>query len=204
MAKRLIAATIATLTTAFDLSVELPGENEGKPDLHIVYPDGETDSVRIDPNTYPAVFVWTLNETPMCGGTMVSPRMALTAASCLRDSRWRNDSDLKDLYVRLTDGSNNYSTYNIVDFRVDQRYFDTDDNYGYGSCVGNVKHSYDIAIIVLDRDITPNGGSPVEGTHYLKPWVTEDDGSIVGEKFILAGWGESEGFGGTWAWDTGD
>ena len=45
-------------------------------------------------------------------------------------------------------------------------------------------------MLVLDRDITPLGGA-IEGKHFLKPWVTEVDGSVVGETFILAGWGQS-------------
>jgi V8-like Glu-specific endopeptidase len=182
MQKTLIAATIATLTSAFDLSVELPGENEGRPDLHIVYPDGETDSVRIDPNTYPAVFAWP-EGSRRCGATMVSPRMALTAGHCIRD--YEESSTNLDMQIQLTDGSDNYSTYNIVDIRTNERWWSGD------FCSGMKWYSNDIAILVLDRDITPNGGSPIEGTHYVKPWVTEDDGSIVGEKFILAGWGWS-------------
>ena len=55
------------------------------------------------------------------------------------------------------------------------------------------RYSADVAILILDRDITPNGAgvAPTEGVHYLKPWETTADGSVVGEKFILAGWGQS-------------
>jgi len=70
------------LTTAFDLTIEGPGKDEGIPDLHIVYPDGETESVRIDSNLYPAVFKWP-KAGPRCGATMVAPRVALTAAHCV-------------------------------------------------------------------------------------------------------------------------
>lgn len=45
-------------------------------------------------------------------------------------------------------------------------------------------------MLILDRDITPANG-PVPGTHYYEPWVTSVDGSVVGETFILAGWGQS-------------
>ena len=45
--------------------------------------------------------------------------------------------------------------------------------------------------MILDRDITPAGGAPVEGTHYLKPWETNPDVPLAGKKFILAGWGQS-------------
>ena len=46
--------------------------------------------------------------------------------------------------------------------------------------------------MVLDRDITPNDGTPVEGTHYLSYWDNSVDGdTLTGETFILAGWGQS-------------
>ena len=57
------------------------------------------------------------------------------------------------------------------------------------------RYSADVAIMILDRDITPfSYGTPVEGKHYLKPWETTMVGgvnSLQGEIFTLAGWGQS-------------
>ena len=56
------------------------------------------------------------------------------------------------------------------------------------------RYSADIAILILDRNITPAGGIPVEGKHYLKPWQTtlvSGINSLQGEIFTLAGWGQS-------------
>ena len=89
MQKAYLAATIAALTSAFDLTIEGPGKDEGVPDLHIVYPDGETESVRIDPKLYPAVFKWP-KAGPRCGATMVAPRVALTAAHCVSEGENTN------------------------------------------------------------------------------------------------------------------
>ena len=140
----------------------------------------------MDRNLYPAVFKWP-RDSPRCGATMVSRRMALTAAHCVR-GRENIDSDLS-MPVELTDGDDNYTTYNIVDIRVNECWNRDIDPYGYNSSYAR-KWEADIAVLVLDRDISPAGGA-VEGTHYLKPWVTADDGSVEGLTFMLAGWGYS-------------
>ena len=44
----------------------------------------------------------------------------------------------------------------------------------------------DIAFLILDRPIQ----NAVEGKHYVKVW-DEEEGSIVGREFTLAGWGAS-------------
>ena len=182
MQKTYLAAAIAAMTTAFDITLEGPGKDEGLPDFHIVYPDGETDSVRIDPNLYPAVFKWP-KASPRCGATMVTPRVALTAAHCV--SAGENTNPDLTMQIELTDGNNNYTTYNIVDIRANECWFNPQNPPGMN------RYSADVAILILDRDITPGGGTPEEGVHYLKPWETTVDGSIVGETFILAGWGQS-------------
>ena len=103
MRKTYLAATIVAMTSAFEITIEGPAKDQGIPDFQIVYPDGETDSVRIDPNLYPAVFKWP-KANPRCGGTMVTPRVALTAAHCVRQTENTNP-DL-DMQIELTDGNN--------------------------------------------------------------------------------------------------
>ena len=71
----------------------------------------------MDRNLYPAVFKW-VRDGASCGATMVSRRMALTSAHCVR-GRDNIDSDLS-IPVELTDGDDNYTTYNIVDIRVNE------------------------------------------------------------------------------------
>ena len=182
MQKAYLAATIAALTTAFELTIDGPAKDEGIPDFGIVYPDGETDSVRIDPNEFPAVFKWP-KAGPRCGATMVAPRVALTASHCV--SAGENTNPDLNMQIELTDGNNNYTTYDIVDIRANECWFSGQ------SPAGMNRYSADVAILILDRDITPGGGAPEEGKHYLKPWETTADGSVEGEKFILAGWGQS-------------
>ena len=89
------------------------------------------------------------------------------------------------MQIELTDGNNVYTTYNIVDIRANECWFSGQ------APAGMNRYSADVAILILDRDITPAGGIPVEGTHYLKPWETNPDVPLAGEKFILAGWGQS-------------
>ena len=91
--------------------------------------------------------------------------------------------------IELTDGNGHYTSYNITDIRVNECWLRDLDPYGYDS-PPNKKYEADIAVLVLDRDITPPGGA-IEGKHFLKPWVTANDGSVLGKTFILAGWGQS-------------
>lgn len=113
---------------------------------------------------------------------MISPRVAITAAHCVREAENTN-GDLS-MPIMLTDGDGNYQTYNIVDIRANECWFSRIDPNRFG------RYASDVAVLILDRDITPANG-PIEGKHYLKPWVTAVDGSVVGDTFILAGWGQS-------------
>ena len=159
MQKSYLIATIAAMASAFktDGSGSKPGDDF---DTHIVFPDGSIPDVRVDPNLYPAVFKWP-NNSPRCGATMVSKRVALTAAHCVREAE--NINGGLSMPIRLTDGNNNYQDYKIVDIRANECWFSGGNPHNHG------RYSSDIAILILDRDITPAGGA-IEGKHYYKPW----------------------------------
>ena len=102
----------------------------------IVYPGDQVDLIRIDRQEYPMVFKWP-EEGFRCGATMVSDRMALTAAHCVTALWDRTDPNLT---VRLADGE----VYGIQEFRT---------NECWNFAAGGGPFSADIAIMVLDRPI---------------------------------------------------
>ena len=139
--------------------------------FEIVYPGDQVDAIRADPTEYKPVFKWP-REGFRCGATMVAPRVALTAAHCIEAS-W--DSVNPNLSVELWDGA----VYDIVEFR-------TNECWNFAS--GGGPYSADIAIMILDRDIN----DAEEGVTYYKTWNAEQQQETVeGREFILAGWGAS-------------
>lgn len=99
-----LIATIVAMASAKGLTGKAEADS-GDAVALIVFPDGETEAARIDPNEFPAVFKWPHN-APRCGATMVSERVALTAAHCVRESE-NVDGDLS-LPIMLNDGAGNY------------------------------------------------------------------------------------------------
>ena len=95
-AMTLIASTKAIKTT--DTSIN--GGSSGDIETGIVYPDGREDEIRVPPHWYPASFGW-FGDGGFCSGTMVSPRMALTAAHCV-SKRWNSDNLPNNARVKLT------------------------------------------------------------------------------------------------------
>jgi hypothetical protein len=157
-------AALASATTHFDSSHFDKNDGSSK----IVYPGEQVDLIRIDRSAYPMVFKWPENSF-RCGATMISPQVALTAAHCVREYE---DSGNPDLQVRLGDGQ----LYGIESFRTNECWWNMGQPF-----------SADIAMMYLDRPVE----GAEEGTHYIKMWDADTQGSVEGREFILAGWGAS-------------
>ena len=179
MKRSYLAASIAAIAGAVNFDLDIPDVSDGKPELHIVYPDNiDTNLVRVSRDLYPMAFRWP-ERSPRCGATMITPQVALTAAHCVGRSE-DNSNNLNNLDVELTDGNGNLTTYDIVDIRANNCWW-TEANSGWTR-----RMAADIAFLILDRPIE----NAVEGKHYVKVW-NEDEGDIVGRTFTLAGWGAS-------------
>ena len=74
MYKNVLLATLAVAKESVDLSPK------------IVYPGEHVDQIRANPQDYPFVFKWP-ESSFRCGGTMITPSVALTAAHCI-EQRW--------------------------------------------------------------------------------------------------------------------
>ena len=157
-------AALASATTHFDSSHFDKNDGSAK----IVYPGEQVDLIRIDRSAYPMVFKWPENSF-RCGATMISPQVALTAAHCVREYE---DSGNPNLQVRLGDGQ----LYGIESFRTNECWWNMGQPF-----------SADIAMMYLDRPVE----GAEEGTHYIKMWDADTQGSVEGREFILAGWGAS-------------
>ena len=124
MKRYYLAASIAAIVGAVNFDLELPDVLDSKPELKIVYPDGiDIDDVRVSRDLYPMVFRWP-ELYPRCGGTMISPQVALTSAGCVYGGEESSNTLQQDGYtVELTDGDGNLTEYAIVDIRVHDCYW---------------------------------------------------------------------------------
>ena len=89
MQKACLAASIAAMTGA--MSLDDPKLDLAQ--LKIIYPEGRINDVQVSRELYPSVFKFPKDD-PYCGGTMISPQMALTSANCVSTDE---DSTAQDL-----------------------------------------------------------------------------------------------------------
>ena len=128
----------------------------------IIYrPDVDVDLYQVSSDEFPMVFTYG------CGGTMISPQMALTAAHCM------DNEDPTDFTITLNSGIE----YGVREIR-------TNDCWDFEK---GGPFSADIAILVLDEPIE----DAVEGIDYVNIWNADDMDSVEGREFVLAGWGLS-------------
>ena len=176
----LVAYTKATTIKLNDSSLE-PSNPEDDTNYEIVYPEGEEGNIDIDPSNYPESFGWGVGF--LCSATMISPRVAITAAHCIPDG-WDGTNPTDDsgdaIEVTLTNSDPNKAdfTTTIQEIRTSE-------------CWHENKFTFiadgDLAMLILTAEKT----DAQLGTDYIDIWDEATDGTITGETFALMGWGYS-------------
>ena len=148
------------------------------PEFTIVYPEGEADNIDLEPWRYPESFAWGL----WCSATMITPRVALTAAHCVFDDMDGPNptSNGRPISVTLTNSDPNGAdfTTTIQEIRSNECWFDSNYAIVWGG---------DLAMLILEDE---KPGAQL-GVDYIDIWDDEVDGDITGETFALMGWGLS-------------
>ena len=156
-----------------------PPDAEDQPDFSIVYPDGLEDLIDLEPWRYPESFAW----GRWCSATMISPRVALTAAHCVFDGmdgvnpRRSNGSKIDVTLTNSDPNGPDFTTY-IQEIRSNECWYENKFFVVWGG---------DLAMLILE-DEKPGA---VRGVDYIDIWDNDVDGDITGRTFALMGWGYS-------------
>ena len=155
----------------------------------VIYKTGDgitQDDYRVDPNDWPMTFFWPWKKRNQadayrCSATMISDRVAVTAAHCIQKKEVGKISKRRQrkFKVQLNGGNGRRK---IKEIRVDNCW-----NFRREG-----PNSNDLAMLFLDRPID----NAVRGVDYVEIWNPAEHGDedLTGAEFIIAGWGMSGPF----------
>jgi len=144
----------------FAVSCETGLESIGQVNAPIIGGDPVSDG------SWPAVGGITLFPDSMCSGTLIAPRVVVTAAHCIKDE----NPTVFTLGYDMDDGT---------DYQVAQKYYHPD--YDEGDVLNNDPGSHDVGVLILEKDVT--GVTPAE-------LFTGDFTTFDGDDIIFVGYGK--------------